>query len=71
MMVVSVPSRRKNWAWSSPKTTSSSSASLPTGCAPADHTGPPPMSRKTMKEPQSSHVASSRHRVTAMSRHRL
>ena len=41
MVVVSVPSRRMNWAWSSPKTTSSSSASLPTGCAPADQTRPP------------------------------
>ena len=41
------------------------------GCAPADQTAPLCVSRRNTKEPQSSHVASSRQRVTAISRQRL
>ena len=71
MLVASVPSRRMNSAWSSPKMTSRCSGPLPAGCALADQTAPLAVSRRKTNEPQSSRVASSRQRVTAISRQRL
>ena len=71
MLVASVPSRRENSAWSSSKTTEPCSAPRDAGCALADQTNPLSASRRKTNEPQSSRVAASRQRVTAMSRQRL
>ena len=71
IVVVKVVSRRTISARSSLNAAEYSSGSTPIGWYPADQTCPVRISLRKIYEPKSSHVGSSRQRVTAISPQRL